>query len=119
MWLTKGELKALCWLGGLALLALGVLAWQHHRAPIRVEPAVDSTQALRWDRALEAARRVDINTAGVAELERLPGVGPALASRIVAYRSRHGRFRAARELIRVPGIGSKTYDALDDYVTVR
>jgi competence ComEA-like helix-hairpin-helix protein len=48
---------------------------------------------------------LDINRASAAELESLPGVGPALASRIVAYRDSVGPFRSLSDLDRVPGIG--------------
>nr|WP_276510245.1 helix-hairpin-helix domain-containing protein [Longimicrobium terrae] len=48
---------------------------------------------------------LDLNTATAAELESLPGVGPALARRIVEFRQREGRFRSVAELDRVPGIG--------------
>lgn len=50
-------------------------------------------------------RTVDINTATAAQLERLPGIGPSLAARIVAYRDSVGRFANISELERVRGIG--------------
>ncbi|HEV2150099.1 MAG TPA: helix-hairpin-helix domain-containing protein, partial [Longimicrobiaceae bacterium] len=55
-----------------------------------------------------AAGPLDLNAASAAELEALPGIGPALAGRIVAWRAEHGRFRAPEELERVPGIGKKS-----------
>lgn len=48
---------------------------------------------------------VDVNRATPQELERLPGVGPVLAERIVAYRLREGPFRKPEDLLPVPGIG--------------
>ena len=48
---------------------------------------------------------IDPNRATAAELEALPGVGPALAGRIVAYRDSAGAFRTLADLDRVPGIG--------------
>ncbi|MBI4598249.1 MAG: helix-hairpin-helix domain-containing protein [Candidatus Omnitrophica bacterium] len=74
--------------------------------------------AASWDLALSRARRIDINAASGAELERLPGVGPALASRIIAYRQSAGPFATAEGLREVPGIGPKTFEALRDYVSV-
>ncbi len=50
---------------------------------------------------------VDLNRAGADELERLPGLGPALAERILEYREKNGNFKTIQELLRVPGIGPK------------
>ncbi len=55
---------------------------------------------------------LDVNLATVAELDRLPGIGPVLARRIVEHRDRHGRFRAVDELLSVPGIGPRLVDRL-------
>jgi hypothetical protein len=49
--------------------------------------------------------RIDPNRANALELERLPGIGPALAGRIVADRDRRGPFPSPEALLRVPGIG--------------
>lgn len=61
---------------------------------------------------------VNINTAGPAELESLPGVGPALAGRIIAWREQNGLFRSVDELLAVSGIGEKTLAGFRDQVTV-
>ncbi len=58
------------------------------------------------------SRPLDINRADATGLQALPGVGPALAERIVAHRDTHGRFRSAADLLRVPGIGAKRYGRL-------
>lgn len=62
--------------------------------------------------------RVRINVAGVEELEALPGVGPVLAERIVAYREEHGPFAVVEDLLEVPGIGEKKLAALREAVLV-
>ena len=51
--------------------------------------------------------RIDPNSASASELERLPGIGPALAGRIVEDRGRRGAFSSPEALLRVPGIGPK------------
>lgn len=60
---------------------------------------------------------VRINSASAGELQQLPGIGPALAQRIVETRSR-GRFTSADDLLRVPGIGKAKLAKLRDYVEV-
>jgi len=65
-----------------------------------------------------AAGLVNLNTADAAALETLPGVGPALATRILAWRDENGPFRAVDELLAVAGIGEKTLAGFRDLVTV-
>ena len=60
---------------------------------------------------------VDINRAGAAELEQLPGIGPATAAAIIVERDRNGPFLDVDELQRVPGIGPAKMDLLRDLVT--
>lgn len=60
---------------------------------------------------------VRINSASAGELQQLPGIGPALAQRIVETRN-SGRFSSAEDLLRVPGIGKAKLAKLRDYVEV-
>jgi competence protein ComEA len=66
----------------------------------------------------EADRPLDLNAATAAELERLPGIGPATASAIVEYRRQHGRFRSVEQLLEVRGIGPAKLAALRARVRV-
>ncbi len=61
---------------------------------------------------------VDLNTAGVSELDSLPGIGPAIAARIVAYREKNGPFKRPEDLMNVSGIGEKKFLALKDRVSI-
>ncbi|WP_420367410.1 ComEA family DNA-binding protein [Curtobacterium sp. L1-20] len=61
---------------------------------------------------------VDLNTADQAALETLPGIGPALAGRILAWREEHGRFSAVEDLLDVSGIGGGRFADLRDRVRV-
>jgi competence protein ComEA len=62
--------------------------------------------------------KIDLNTATEAQLDTLPGVGPATAGKIVSDRTENGPFRTVDDLMRVPGIGPAKLDALKDLVTV-
>lgn len=62
-------------------------------------------------------RKVNLNTATTEELDGLPGIGPATAQKIVDDRARNGPFASPEDLMRVPGIGPKKFDALKDLVT--
>ncbi len=93
-----------------ALLIFGaVLGRQEARQPAPV--------AVPDDPSLEVL--LDLNSATPADLETLPGVGTALAARIVTYRSKHGAFGSVDELGRVPGFGEKLVAALRPLVKVR
>ncbi len=65
-----------------------------------------------------AAGLVNLNSATIDDLETLPGIGPALAQRIMAFRTEHGGFRRVEDLLEVPGIGPKKFEELKDHVTV-
>ena len=62
--------------------------------------------------------KVNINTADAATLETLPRVGPAMAQRIIAWRTKNGRFRSIQDLRSVSGIGDATFAQLEPLVTV-
>jgi competence protein ComEA len=66
----------------------------------------------------ESTGPVDLNTATAAQLETLPGVGPATAARILDQRTRQGGFKSVRDLLRVPGIGERRFADLKDRVRV-
>lgn len=61
---------------------------------------------------------VDLNTADRAALDQLPGVGPVMADRIIAWRTEHGRFSSVDELGEVSGVGEKTLERLRPLVRV-
>ncbi|TQJ66701.1 competence protein ComEA [Arthrobacter sp. SLBN-100] len=62
--------------------------------------------------------KVNLNTAGVEELDGLPKVGPVLAQRIVDWRKEHGPFKAVEELDAIDGVGPKMLEALLPLVTI-
>jgi competence ComEA-like helix-hairpin-helix protein len=84
------------------------------KLPRRAAPS--GTQAPYATRPAEAAPPVSLNDASREELERLPGIGPALAARIVEHRERFGRFRRAEHLLLVRGISERRFRQLRPYV---
>ena len=65
-----------------------------------------------------ASGTININTASATDLEKLPGIGPALAQRIVEYRDSHGPFASVDALTDVPGIGKAKLEGLREQATV-
>ena len=66
-----------------------------------------------------ATTKVNINTADAPTLESLPGIGPSLAQRIVEYRQAHGPFERIEDVMDVSGIGTATFEGIQDLLTVR
>jgi len=61
---------------------------------------------------------ININTATQAELESLPGIGPVLAQRIIAYRQKHGDFAAIEDVKKVYGVSAETFEMIEDFISV-
>jgi competence protein ComEA len=89
-----------------AILALAIPAGA---APIQEKPA---------EAKASAAQVVNINTAPAEQLERLPGVGPKTAARIIEYRQKNGGFKKVEELMNVRGIGEKAFLKMKAQLTV-
>ncbi len=64
------------------------------------------------------ATPVDINTASAADLQTVPGIGKALAQRIVEFREKNGPFSQVDDLVKIRGIGEKSIVRLKPYLTV-
>jgi len=67
---------------------------------------------------LKTGNLVNINSADKSELDTLPGVGPALAERIIEYRQANGSFSDIDELKKVPGIGSSKFEKIKEKITI-
>lgn len=65
-----------------------------------------------------APQPIDLNSASVAQLDGLPGIGPATAQAIIDYRSQHGRFRSVDDLLNVRGIGAAKLEQIRPLVRV-
>jgi competence protein ComEA len=61
---------------------------------------------------------ININSASLAELDTLPGIGPTTAQKIIAYREENGPFATIEDIVNVSGIGSATFENIKDLITV-
>jgi competence protein ComEA len=66
--------------------------------------------------AMAGSGKINVNTANENELDRLPGIGPVLASRIVEYRKSNGRFSKCEELLKVKGIGESILKDIEELI---
>ena len=67
----------------------------------------------------DISSKININTAGLAELQEIPGVGEKKAQSIIEYRENCGGFQNIEQLQEVPGIKGKTFDKVKDYITIK
>ena len=84
-------------------------------------PATGQKNATREPTAKQAESSelvVDINRASVEEFTKLPGIGPELARRIVAFREKHGPFRRVEDLLVIRGIGHKKWKAMRAHLII-
>jgi competence protein ComEA len=127
--LTKDESRALAFVA--LLLALAVTAQVIRRPPVlapdetpldleALAQTADSSieAAARRSRPFEPGERLDPNSASAEELNRLPGIGPVLADRIVAERERGGPFASVADLERVSGIGPAKRARIEPFLRI-
>ena len=125
IFLTKQERLVVIFLAAALAVGAAVKVLRSERAPppprpVEVEfdlakpkPPVDAAALAE----AAAPEKINVNAADAAALCALPGIGPAYAARIVAYRERHGPFDRPEDLTAVKGIGPKTVDRLQPYIT--
>ena len=112
--LTKTEIFSLALTALFVLLVLVSFLWNgRHRGGVEITTHKD-TQI-----ADSLPQKVDLNAADETELQRLPGIGPVLAQRIVAWREENGNFEIPEDLLAVEGIGLATLEAIRDMITIQ
>ena len=96
---------------GLSSIFFSSVAFASLPATPQKAPAVVAKKAVQ-------AEKVNINTATVEELDAIKGIGKSKAKAIVAYREKHGNFKAIGDLVNVRGIGLKFFQKIRGAVTV-
>jgi len=97
-----------------SLLAL-LLVLSHPTAPVTSPSAYATMQEAR---PAAPAQSVNVNTATATQFEALPGIGPSMAQRIVAYRDKNGPFKKLEDLMNIQGIGEKSFLKLRPFLTM-
>jgi competence protein ComEA len=85
--------------------------------PVSLPPGATATTAVRMG-GVTSSGLININTATQADLELLPGIGPATAANIIAHREANGPFATIEAIMDVPGIGEGKFEAVRDLITV-
>lgn len=95
------------------LAGLSVMLYRNARPIIDVK-----IRAFDYTRPSGAVKKININEADEAALAGLPGVGKALALRIIEYRTRQGDFRFIEEIKKVKGIKDNLFEKIKDGITI-
>jgi len=99
-------------------LALSLSLWAVATSHARAEPAPAQAVADCATTAAAPAKLVDLNSADESALLALPGIGPARARAIIAYRTSHGAFHSLSQLLQIKGIGRALLKQLRPLVAV-
>ena len=80
---------------------------------------IDDDESFVKDNGNSSSSKVNINTATQSEFESLTGIGPSMASKILDYREKNGKFKSIEELKNVPGIGSSKFESIKDEICIK
>lgn len=76
------------------------------------------SEAITYEQNGEEAEKINLNEANAYELDSLYGIGEGLAERIIDYRRKNGKFEAIQDIMKVSGIGEKTYNEIKNHIYV-
>src|SRR2546421_9691670 len=102
----------------LVLTATGCVKRERNQSVAIKQPTNDQLSIAPITDNQQSSPRININTAPPSELESLPGIGKALAARIIEHREKYGPFRRVEHLIIVRGISDNRFRALRELITV-
>jgi competence ComEA-like helix-hairpin-helix protein len=126
---TKNEQKVFLFLSVVFLAGVAVKGYKAYFAPpVRTAFEYSSIDSVFFARSADAAKDsltapvpsvIDLNSATKEQLMSLPGIGEAMAERIMLHRQEKGRFRRIDELKKVKGIGEKKFEKLTPHIEVK
>jgi comEA protein len=128
---TRNEQKVLLFLSVCFLTGGAIKIYQNHYQTLPVTPGdpifqkdknpecLGETASYKDQADTGSFLTVSLNVATQADLERIPGIGPVMAKRIITYRREQGRFGSINELLRVKGIGPKKLLKIRPYIKMQ
>ncbi len=128
---TKNEQKVFLFLSLVMLSGVAVKAYKAYIVPPRapnfnysVSDSIFTARSLTNDSLITdggtvAGKKVDLNSASKSELMSLPGIGEAMAERIMLHRDEKGKFKTINELRKIKGIGEKKFEKLKPHIEVQ
>lgn len=95
-------------------MGLGVL---HFKKSFGNFSKMDIDKDVSWvKKEIKKSKQVNINTAGIEELTKLPGIGKVIAGRIIDYRNTHNLFTDKEDIKKVKGIGPKKFEKMEEFI---
>ena len=101
-----------------AIKAAGGLADDADESGIDFSAPLEEGQEISISSKENADMQININTADVKELQKLPGIGESYAERIIAYREMYGGFKNINEIKKVRGIGTKKFEQIKELIRI-
>lgn len=122
---TPQETKALIFLTAALLVGSGITLYKRTHPRFAPELVLEKKEVgVRTEHEAtlegeEKTTKINLNQATAAQLELLPYVGPELSRRIVEYRRANGAFQQIEDIMKVRGIGPKTFQRIKDHITTQ
>ena len=116
--LTTQEKLILLFIISSLILGLGILHFKKSNIPVPQHQLNLNKNVEQIKEEIKKSKQVNINMAGIEELNTLPGVGKVIAGRIIDYRKTQGSFTSKEDIKKVKGIGPKKFDKIKDLLLI-